>query len=130
VLYTTGEDAKDVAGIEEWCTGFVVGMNIDDRAWQPLLEDEAMAEFLDPILLFGTEAGWQELQQDPDLAATQAGLAEALADCVLAIHAFWAPERAARTTVRLDGPKAGRNDPCPCGSGKKFKKCCGVRDPA
>jgi uncharacterized protein YecA (UPF0149 family) len=21
--------------------------------------------------------------------------------------------------------KAGRNDPCPCGSGKKFKKCCG-----
>jgi len=23
-------------------------------------------------------------------------------------------------------PKIGRNDPCPCGSGKKFKKCCGV----
>ena len=23
-------------------------------------------------------------------------------------------------------PKAGRNDPCPCGSGKKFKKCCGA----
>ena len=27
--------------------------------------------------------------------------------------------------VRLDQPKVGRNDPCPCGSGKKFKKCCG-----
>ncbi|MDO9631303.1 MAG: SEC-C metal-binding domain-containing protein [Humidesulfovibrio sp.] len=25
----------------------------------------------------------------------------------------------------LRGPKTGRNDPCPCGSGKKFKKCCG-----
>jgi len=24
----------------------------------------------------------------------------------------------------LAGPKVGRNDPCPCGSGKKFKKCC------
>jgi hypothetical protein len=24
------------------------------------------------------------------------------------------------------GPKTGRNDPCPCGSGKKFKKCCGA----
>ena len=23
-------------------------------------------------------------------------------------------------------PKVGRNDPCPCGSGKKFKKCCGA----
>ncbi len=27
--------------------------------------------------------------------------------------------------VRRDAPKVGRNDPCPCGSGKKFKKCCG-----
>jgi len=25
-------------------------------------------------------------------------------------------------------PKVGRNDPCPCGSGKKYKKCCGVND--
>jgi preprotein translocase subunit SecA len=24
-----------------------------------------------------------------------------------------------------EGHKIGRNDPCPCGSGKKFKKCCG-----
>ncbi|MHC4388910.1 MAG: SEC-C metal-binding domain-containing protein, partial [Planctomycetota bacterium] len=27
--------------------------------------------------------------------------------------------------IRLDQPKVGRNDPCPCGSGKKYKKCCG-----
>jgi uncharacterized protein YecA (UPF0149 family) len=27
-------------------------------------------------------------------------------------------------------PKIGRNDPCPCGSGKKHKKCCGVIGPA
>ena len=26
--------------------------------------------------------------------------------------------------VKREGPKVGRNDPCPCGSGKKFKKCC------
>jgi SEC-C motif-containing protein len=26
--------------------------------------------------------------------------------------------------VRREAPKVGRNDPCPCGSGKKFKKCC------
>lgn len=29
-------------------------------------------------------------------------------------------------TVVNEGPKIGRNDPCPCGSGKKFKKCCGA----
>ena len=29
-----------------------------------------------------------------------------------------------QSTVRRTEPKIGRNDPCPCGSGKKFKKCC------
>jgi len=28
--------------------------------------------------------------------------------------------------IKLDTPKVGRNDPCPCGSGKKYKKCCGA----
>ena len=45
-----------------------------------------------------------------------------------------APPRPARTggddapvkTVRRDEPKVGRNDPCPCGSGKKYKKCHGA----
>ncbi len=32
-------------------------------------------------------------------------------------------EHASHTIVK--GPKVGRNDPCPCGSGKKYKKCCG-----
>ena len=35
-------------------------------------------------------------------------------------------ETAAPTTVRRATPKIGRNDPCPCGSGKKYKKCCGA----
>ena len=29
-------------------------------------------------------------------------------------------------TVKRTQPKVGRNDPCPCGSGKKYKKCCGA----
>jgi preprotein translocase subunit SecA len=29
-------------------------------------------------------------------------------------------------TVKREAPKVGRNDPCPCGSGKKYKKCCGA----
>ncbi len=28
-------------------------------------------------------------------------------------------------TIRREGKKIGRNDPCPCGSGKKYKQCCG-----
>ncbi len=33
-------------------------------------------------------------------------------------------EKSSKTIVKA--PKVGRNDPCPCGSGKKFKKCCGA----
>jgi SEC-C motif domain protein len=33
---------------------------------------------------------------------------------------------AIRETVVRESPKIGRNDPCPCGSGKKHKKCCGA----
>jgi len=29
-------------------------------------------------------------------------------------------------TVKRAEPKVGRNEPCPCGSGKKYKKCCGA----
>jgi hypothetical protein len=35
------------------------------------------------------------------------------------------PVLATPTTVRYATPKIGRNEPCPCGSGKKYKKCCG-----
>ena len=36
-----------------------------------------------------------------------------------------ADESTASKTVSNGGPKVGRNDPCPCGSGKKYKKCHG-----
>ena len=36
-------------------------------------------------------------------------------------------EQKKSTTVVHDGPKVFPNDPCPCGSGKKYKKCCGQR---
>jgi len=36
-----------------------------------------------------------------------------------------AAERAKPVTIRRDVARVGRNDPCPCGSGKKYKKCCG-----
>lgn len=35
------------------------------------------------------------------------------------------PARPQPVTVRRSQPKVGRNDPCPCGSGKKYKQCCG-----
>ena len=34
-------------------------------------------------------------------------------------------ELVGETPIHREEPKVGRNDPCPCGSGKKYKKCCG-----
>lgn len=38
---------------------------------------------------------------------------------------YYYDSRKPPTTIQREGPKIGRNDPCSCGSGKKFKKCCG-----
>ncbi|MCR5735521.1 MAG: SEC-C domain-containing protein [Lachnospiraceae bacterium] len=35
-------------------------------------------------------------------------------------------EQKSSMTIVREGPKIGRNDPCPCGSGKKYKRCCGA----
>lgn len=40
------------------------------------------------------------------------------------VDAVWAGLREHTAAAKLAGGKTGRNDPCPCGSGKKFKKCC------
>ncbi len=52
----------------------------------------------------------------------------ALEDIVNATVELWdltSKQRLAVATIRRDGPKVGRNDACPCGSGKKFKACHG-----
>ncbi len=54
------------------------------------------------------------------------GLSEAAAHAAQGISEEDAgPEQSAPAPVQHSGPKVGRNDPCPCGSGKKYKRCCG-----
>lgn len=45
-------------------------------------------------------------------------------DASAAVYEGQLPEHKVETYKR-ESPKVGRNDPCPCGSGKKYKKCCG-----
>jgi preprotein translocase subunit SecA len=39
-----------------------------------------------------------------------------------------APDDQAPAPIKRTHEKVGRNDPCPCGSGQKYKKCCGVNE--
>jgi len=56
----------------------------------------------------------------PEMATFEAGPQRALPEDAAA-----KPQETPRPIVRADHEKVGRNDPCPCGSGKKYKKCCG-----
>ena len=49
-------------------------------------------------------------------------------DSVTAVFSYWLDKRISHAPIRRGGPKAGRNDPCPCGSGKKYKSCHGSSD--
>ena len=52
---------------------------------------------------------------------------EEVVACVGDLYDVTAPLRYRVETVRRDSVKVGRNDPCPCGSGRKFKLCHGTR---
>lgn len=125
LLYEREEDGQKIPVIDEWCIGFVKGMALDEPGWQSLMDLEEGEEMLYPILLYGTEAGWDELEKNPQIAARREEFAAMLGDSVMAIMAWSLPLRKEKSTIRRDEPKVGRNDLCPCGSGKKFKKCCG-----
>ena len=82
---------------------------------------------LAPIRQFADPDGWDNLKgkNHQEIRALQ----ELIAPAARAIHAYWLarrmpPDAEVNTYVRPE-PKVGRNDPCPCGSGKKYKKCCG-----
>ncbi len=64
------------------------------------------------------------LDREHPLATLDAGIE----DLVHAVVDLWQLTRSQRfhvEPVQREGPKIGRNDPCPCGSGKKFKQCHG-----
>ena len=126
LLYERELEGHTILILDEWCSGFVEGMALDEEAWRPLLESDEGDDLLYPILLYGTEAGFEELMANAELHdAEHDEVAASLGERILAIKDWWLPARKAKATVRREQPKVGRNELCPCGSGKKFKKCCG-----
>ncbi len=111
-----------------WAHGFTEGVALNRAAWKPLFDNAKGQQWYRPIGLLGEEsfsADQDELTQTP---AQREQLAQQIEDSLVNIHAFWLPLREAiheRETAQRLRTKVGRNEPSPCGSGKKFKKCCG-----
>jgi uncharacterized protein len=113
-------DGHDVQAAQRWCEGFVLGMTLVPERWDKLLDRHS--ELVSPMLLLGTPRGRQTLAENDSFAAVIEGIPGAVA----ALHTYLRTQ--AGVPFRRTEAKVGRNDPCPCGSGKKVKKCCGVGD--
>jgi len=75
------------------------------------------------------EEGTAELvERELPLATLGDAIADAVA-CVAELYELTLPLRYKVDAVRRSSPKVGRNDPCPCGSGRKFKQCHGAAAP-
>lgn len=117
-----------------WCQGFMLGIELDADDWAPLLVSEPT--WLTPFSRLGTGEGLALTERHGDAEVWL----EQILPSLQKMQEYWRAQReavpagkvedsfpfgaGAQTTHMRNSPKVGRNDPCPCGSGKKFKKCC------
>lgn len=125
--------------VDEWCEGYMKGVALCPDRWEKM--PCAQEDYLAPMLMFTSEDGWQQLDKmtDEEVVFWQGQIEPA----ARRIHAYWLKQRggiaAPQFTPSLlptaaaneepyvrEAPRVGRNDLCPCGSGKKYKKCCGL----
>jgi uncharacterized protein len=118
----------------DWANGFLQGMKLRKEEWATLFDDKDHGGSLVPILALA-----HEHDPDPEMRSYKEPISEekrekliiGAAAGVMNIYGYFRkqettdPYLAGVATYRRVTPKTGRNEPCPCGSGKKFKHCCG-----
>lgn len=130
VLMANPFEEQEICNAEEWCFGYLRGMALGN--WPALPEE--LERSLEVIRLHGSDNLLPQLAS-LSLPEHQQSVAE-VGPAALRLHAHFLAQRGSSTApiaapaltpvtqpVRA-APKIGRNDPCPCGSGKKFKQCC------
>jgi uncharacterized protein len=123
----SGSD-DDTIGL--WCTGYLAAARMDD-VWS---DDERGVMFLFPMAvlsgeadLVGEEDSDGKIIEDPTPELQR--LRERLDATAREAHQYWAAWRRKGVAAPMAprSHKVGRNEPCPCGSGLKFKKCCALK---
>jgi uncharacterized protein len=124
------EEDEDVPRGNRWARGFLRGVGLCREAWDEIFDDEDRFAILLPVLALA-----HENDPNPELRSwkTPPGpelRTEVLGGLSVATQRLWDHFRSggrSRTParVRATSSKIGRNDPCYCGSGKKYKRCCG-----
>jgi uncharacterized protein len=109
--------------VDDWCEGFLRGLTLWRQLSTP--DDKQLEYHLQAIRIFGMNLGVDALQsmKDEEIHRLQVGIQLSVAELY---QYFFKPVKTADATFVRASPKVGRNRPCPCGSGKKYKKCCGL----
>ncbi|AHE52727.1 UPF0149 family protein [Sphingomonas sanxanigenens] len=121
-------DSDEAVLWEAWMDGFHRGLSARGEAWEALAHDDDP----DVAVMFGDLGQLVMVAIDPDYKDYDPELideAEAIIpELVAGLHALRV-DRIGPLLPRgepVRSSKVGRNDVCPCGSGKKYKKCCGA----
>ena len=134
LLMKNPNDGNPIPILDEWCSGFMKGVQLDSEGWLPVTVGKP--DWMSTIMLYGTAGGWEVLKKKNLSLAEHKALADGLPATVRKIHAVWLEQRrkhieegtlpdVVRPEPVRNPNKVGRNEPCPCGSGKKFKQCHG-----
>ncbi|MEQ8966582.1 MAG: UPF0149 family protein [Azospirillaceae bacterium] len=132
---------------EMWADGFRCAVSLRQEEWADLFESDRPEEFLHAafaLLRLGVLATTpaNELEPHEGDAGLEEAAEELISPCVAIVYHFvvrlgGAGARdgdgvgaagAAGAPKRRSGRKIGRNEPCPCGSGRKYKNCCLGKD--
>jgi uncharacterized protein len=119
---------------ESWIEGFVRAMALRPDAWQLLLDADATTAAAMRGMMGLVEVVYSKDVPEHVLAALQDSAPDDIARWVVTLHAWRLAngplpgllERAPPAAPPFSAARTGRNDPCPCGSGRKYKKCCGL----
>ena len=122
VPYSDAERGRD------WAQGFAVGLALRSDDWTPLLSDLHTQTSVPSIMALIRDD--EELFAERVTPSVRSDILERLPEVVQAIADYWRdPARSRPSREPIRSKKVGRNQPCPCGSGKKYKRCCGSSGP-
>lgn len=124
------EDDNGIALGNEWAKGFMHGVSLRQANWQTFLHDEEHAGAIIPMMALAHENDPDtQLRFESPLPEKRTQMLHMMAAGIVQIYRYFAPMRAQPTlsTFVRSQPKIGRNEPCRCGSGKKYKQCCLAR---
>lgn len=125
------DEAREHQG-NDWAAGFLRATQMRHHVWDPIIQDDERGGVF--VLLFALA---YEHSDDPSLRpfdkpVTSERRKDLLHMMIAGVMRLYDEFSEGQTFGSLPvsrtptfRPKVGRNEPCPCGSGKKFKKCCG-----